>query len=1531
MLTNNAFWIEFFPINPATGNPVRIRVCSLNTKKACGIDVGNGEWLPYLASQPDIDISVFEGTFTGASTVNIRNVEATDTNGFSLNFYSYVWDGTDVVVYRGDSNSDDLGDLTVVFTGVVSASPTIDESSVTWEIEDRSSLLVREIFNLPYAGTGGLEGTPEMQGTFKPISLGSVLNAEPVLIDPVNLVYQYHGHGPAQGVVGLYENGLQFPAAKTVVPFSSSEAVTYANLIGTSLAPGEWADCPALGCFRLGGEPVANGVITVDVIGDTSCSSSRVDDFLQFIMSVPGVLSNLYDGASFSSVYSGSGNQIVGVYLTSPVILRDLMVEVLSHMGAYYFFSSLGKLRIGFIRMSTPALHLRSDGTSEPVAEVCNVLPVSAPYKKIRMGADRVFRVHGPNEISDALRQTVIQAQTQIDAATVALLQASSDEILTGQEKNQIVIPNDAVYQEWYTQLSARATALGISQTALNNARNAYLASRNALNPAWNDRTQSSSLAGSSFRTNFINYGAELVRVEKAISEEDAKRANWPNVVGTGRPEDNADVTAGRIAAGIAGQGAWATLNVSTSRVSRIQDDGYIQGGNIYLPNVSWLNEVWPEEYGANRTETRIASGIVNQGVLATRNNINLGTDATGFLPVNLADTGLRNNAITVNNNTGELQGIGSWGFQVWNDLLGPDINNAATTATWGNVSSRPAFAVDTIFVDGQERLNPWYVRNPGDGSYLAQRWAAEGGANVTENRVAASIANQSAWATYNSIAPNAVVNPTFNLISDPGLRLNGKEWNLPSGWSVGQGSDVGNYAFNNSNAANMRVGKPVSVWPNSTYTFSVKNGGTGYSGVPVLQLNWYDSAGTYISQVLANGRPQDVGYLLSQVTGTAPGNAAFAECFVQSPGGFAGSGNRFYVVFEPKLELGTLRTLWRDDNTSGALYNTGADIDTLRPAEFGANITENRISAGIVNQAAWATATSLPVGKVTQSRGNWFPYPFAPADGRSMSDIGWQNTSGPGGALFPFRSPRLDGVGYVYARFSGGGSATVFPFFDVPWEPGVPFSVGLSGYGGGGATFSPYVEFLNSTRTSVLSSHTLTANGTTDRWEVNGVTPPAGTTWVRLVCRGFFDPSGSYQDIVWWAIKMERGPFATPFDGASEVRVAGNVIEYNNGLNLNQLRPGEFGANVTEGRVAAAIAGQGDLATRNSATLPFGYGNLVINSDFVNSTFGWAPAWDGTTGGTINRGINLPGWHGQINVLFANRVGTPPAGAVFDAFITDAPGGTAGYRRFAIPVLPGERIYHSWLLGPHRCNAHGIIGFYNGSGDYISEWAGSTVANNGGASGGNPATMGRSEGFATAPENARYARIWVRAVVNGENEPYIFCAQPFVTKVPSSQTSSPPYSPGPSDRAADRTADQPIVSQLNPANGRTNSRRALSQIMASGVLSMLDTNPISAITDGSNISTITINAHQVFDDAGTIAFSSASIGGLVGSTMYYVYEYNPDFVGGARSYVATTSRLEVTGAGRRYVGIVTTPAPDAPPSWGFSDGGGGPPGGEIP
>lgn len=566
------FWVEFFPINPATGLPVRVRVCSINSATATGIDLSNGEFMPYMTTFPDTEIAVFDGAFSGESSVSISNIEASDVDGFAANFPSYVWDGTDVIVYKGDSNSSSMASLQKVFSGVCTETPEINEGEVSWTMKDKLYLFDVSILTETYSGEGGINGTSEMTGVYKPFAMGEPLNIEPILVDPAYLIYQYHGYGPTEGVVGLYENGLGFGAGQTPVAYNSNPEATFQDLRNADLEPGEWVDCPSIGMFRLGGEPVSGGVITADVRGHApsvgGSAYTRIDDCIELLVSLSGVDSSLIDANSFDGLYSGSGNQTLSDYTNSSSSLLEVVTSYMAQCGGYPFINSEGHLRFGFVRLSTPALEIRTDGTSSPSVESAISMAVSAPYKRLRMGGDKVFRVHNYDEISDALRQSVMAVANALNTVTTDFYLAVNDGNLTIQEKIQVVIPDDTAFAFQYASLRARALVLGLSVTALDAAQSAYVTSRNLITPAWDDTTQNSTGIPSDFRAKMAAFGNALITMSTSISQEDAKRSNWSGVTNDNgnRPDDNADVTGDNTAAAIFLQGALATQDTADWR-----------------------------------------------------------------------------------------------------------------------------------------------------------------------------------------------------------------------------------------------------------------------------------------------------------------------------------------------------------------------------------------------------------------------------------------------------------------------------------------------------------------------------------------------------------------------------------------------------------------------------------------------------------------------------------------------------------------------------------------------------------------------------------------------------------------------------------------------------------------------------------------------------------------------------------------------------------------------------------------------------
>lgn len=138
---------------------------------------------------------------------------------------------------------------------------------------------------------------------------------------------------------------------------------------------------------------------------------------------------------------------------------------------------------------------------------------------------------------------------------------------------------------------------------------------------------------------------------------------------------------------------------------------------------------------------------------------------------------------------------------------------------------------------------------------------------------------------------------------------------------------------------------------------------------------------------------------------------------------------------------------------------------------------------------------------------------------------------------------------------------------------------------------------------------------------------------------------------------------------------------------------------------------------------------------------------------------------------------------------------------------------------------------------------------------------------------------------------------------------------------------DGPRHFSIDATMARASDQRLLPLVNASNKLSTQSVQPLTASDAGSN-ATIAVASHSVQFGFGPVTYNSGSITGLAYSTTYFVYADDPDYEGGAVTYLATTNANLITaGNGRYYVGKVTTPAAAGPPvggGWGGGGGGGG-------
>lgn len=276
--------------------------------------------------------------------------------------------------------------------------------------------LKKEVLKASYAGTGAAESLSDFKGQLKPFAIGMIENIEPPMIDMEYLVYQYHGYGPTEDVVAVYENALTLGAAKYTV-------ATYEELIGLTaeqLPPGTWAKAPAVGMYRLGAEPF--GKMTADVIGATDNGRSLTSYgaiAVWMLHEIAGVPANMIDNDGAEAL-DRDFPHTWGNYLDSrdkpeddsdPAIsVGDFLREAASHLAAYVFPDRDGIWRFGRNVSSKAPVMLRQSKASTPIVLSVAMPATATRAHKVRVGGRRCFSTHSDDEISSALKDAVDEA-----------------------------------------------------------------------------------------------------------------------------------------------------------------------------------------------------------------------------------------------------------------------------------------------------------------------------------------------------------------------------------------------------------------------------------------------------------------------------------------------------------------------------------------------------------------------------------------------------------------------------------------------------------------------------------------------------------------------------------------------------------------------------------------------------------------------------------------------------------------------------------------------------------------------------------------------------------------------------------------------------------------------------------------------------------------------------------------------------------------------------------------------------------------
>lgn len=527
---------ECSPIDPTTGVTTTYRFARLQAD-ASGTQLNNVEWEPAITALPVMTMSVFSRGQVQAMSVDHGSI-GINLDASTTHLSQLVWDGALGRVWIGRLGQP-FETYKKAFDGTLGAHSRegstlkIPLYGIDFRLNETPILSAR------YAGTGGVEGPVSLRGTWKPRAYGSCRYVEPVRVSEAYVVFQVHD-GACYDIPAVYENALSLGAP-------GATAATYDELIGLSLKPGEWAKAPAIGMYRLGGEP--SGLVSADVQGDAT-GGSTLSAITAAILARAGVSATDIHMASIDAVASTIQ---WNVYLTDQAMVGDTLKAAFAGAGLYIFADEAGVMRAGSWLASGAALDASTAGPDlHVIAGSLKQEEASPPNYSVTINAERCWTIHSDKDISPAIAelqegqkaledeakdQSEKLAQTRADVTIQARLitNISDDGVLDNSEKAQIKLTYASIVSNKPTLVS-KATGFKVSTTeyvaAFDNLT-AYLAS---LTPAWDDTTQPTNITRSDFDGVWSKEFVAREQLARAIADATAKLANWSGV--EDRPDD---------------------------------------------------------------------------------------------------------------------------------------------------------------------------------------------------------------------------------------------------------------------------------------------------------------------------------------------------------------------------------------------------------------------------------------------------------------------------------------------------------------------------------------------------------------------------------------------------------------------------------------------------------------------------------------------------------------------------------------------------------------------------------------------------------------------------------------------------------------------------------------------------------------------------------------------------------------------------------------------------------------------------------
>ncbi len=328
----------------------------------------------------------------GAALPSFGEIGIVNSDGQVDNLAGYIWSGRRLELLAGldtDPNQP-LSQFGAILTGTAEQI-VADTHRLTVQWRGLERLLQRPIQANLYAGTGGLEGDAELAGKPKPLAFGIARQVEPVLVDAVNRIYQYHD-GEAEEVIVVRDRGVALTSDGDM-----------ADVTAWTPVAGHYVTDLARGLLRLGSKP--DGKVTIDVKGDASggyveTAAGIVRRVLEDRLGIdPGEL----ELGTFAALDSETDAPCHLVAHLEPMDALSACKGPLESVGGYLTMTRLGRVRLQRWKLpSSPTVML---GPADVLVESFRQGGAPIPSWRRRFGAKRYHSTLTADELAASVSE----------------------------------------------------------------------------------------------------------------------------------------------------------------------------------------------------------------------------------------------------------------------------------------------------------------------------------------------------------------------------------------------------------------------------------------------------------------------------------------------------------------------------------------------------------------------------------------------------------------------------------------------------------------------------------------------------------------------------------------------------------------------------------------------------------------------------------------------------------------------------------------------------------------------------------------------------------------------------------------------------------------------------------------------------------------------------------------------------------------------------------------------------------------------